>query len=283
MLSKIYESILKLVEFIIEYLRLYSRKNVNLLVANKMSAIDKYVQERTKIFLNSYEKNSIDWNENVIDCTNCTSDEKNKWKSRMLLESTPRGNIMLMYDIEKQAFNYYMDTSGVSYTLLNAVAMKFVIIFRCRDFFIDENIIPIGSTSPLITLLNLKNKKETDDKKELINNLTNCVIDNLNSPFAKLKSRIPKKVRFDTTDIGMIKIQNKFINQGKIMNLMFHQKCVLKQIKQTNITSYKSYKRMWQEPTIDEPIRMTSISHTVDFDHSYYIGDLGGVGGVFTD
>jgi predicted hydrolase (HD superfamily) len=264
----------------------YKKDLVNSLIDDKISTIDKYIQDRTKIFLSSYEKNSIDWNENVIDCINCTDNEKKKWTTRMLLESTPRGNIVLMYDIEKQAFNYYMDTSGVSYTLLNAVAMKFVLTFRCRDLFIDENIIPIDTTSPLITASNLIDKKEIDEKKELINNLTNSVMNDLNSPFAKLKSRNPKKVRFDSTDIELKKMKNKFINQGKIMNLIFHQKSVIKKVVNANITSYKSYKRMWQE---DEPIRPTYVSHKVDFDHSYYIGDLcgidgiGGVGGVFTD
>lgn len=282
MFHKFYESLLLLIEFIVKFLKLYSSKNVPLIVENKLSLIDKYVIERKDVFLRSYENSIVNWNENIVDdCEHITDDIIKKWKSKMLFESTPRGNILLMYDIEKKAFNYYMDSSGVSYVLLNAVAMKFVILFRCRDFFIDENIIPVGKTSPLITDMNLINKKEIDEKIELVNNLTNYVIDDINSPFAKLKSRVNnKKVRFEENNT--IKIQNKFISQGKINNLMFHQKCINKILIEPKKLTYKSYKRVWQNQKDTEIPDSEKISHSSDFDLSYDICGTGGMEDALT-
>ena len=44
----------------------------------------------------------------------------------------------MYYDLFKQGFGYYSNDSVVSYKILNAMAMKYVIVFFCRDFFMDE-------------------------------------------------------------------------------------------------------------------------------------------------
>ena len=72
------------------------------------------------------------------------------WKSRILLENTPRGNVIMYYDAFKLGFSYYCDQKSVSYEILNAVAMKYVTLFRCRHFFIDESVVPREHTSPFI-------------------------------------------------------------------------------------------------------------------------------------
>ena len=43
------------------------------------------------------------------------------------------------YDLYKNGFAYYCNDS-LNYNLLNAVAMKYVITFFCRDFFIDNHV-----------------------------------------------------------------------------------------------------------------------------------------------
>jgi hypothetical protein len=69
-----------------------------------------------------------------------------KWKSRILLASTPRGNVYMHYDIYKGAFAYYSDTN-LPYLIANAVAARYVIVFACRDLFLDESV--LGRRSPL--------------------------------------------------------------------------------------------------------------------------------------
>jgi len=97
-----------------------------------------------------------------------------QWRRRILIENTPRGNIIMYYDAYKLAFAFYCDQKVVSYDVLNAMAMKYVIHFRCRPFFLDEFIVPTDKTSPLIPIHFMeeaKPKKITDVKK----------------PFAKLR------------------------------------------------------------------------------------------------
>jgi flagellar biosynthesis GTPase FlhF len=91
-----------------------------------------------------------------------------QWKRRLLHESTPRGNIIMYYDIYKQAFTYVSDQQ-MNYDILNACAMKYVRIFRCLDFFVDVNILPSGYISPFSLLQEEMDKKEMEaalEKKE---------------------------------------------------------------------------------------------------------------------
>ena len=60
------------------------------------------------------------------------------WKSKLLLETTSRGNVIMYYDAYKMGFAYFSDQTSISYEVMNACAMKYVEIFRCYDFFIDE-------------------------------------------------------------------------------------------------------------------------------------------------
>lgn len=271
-------TIYQLFSTFIEFIKSFFNTSIHSVLSNQphniISTIDKYIFDKKDNFIKSFENNSINWNENIINGSLDSDDLKLQWKSKMLFESTPRGNILLMYDIDKNAFIYHMDSSSASYSLLNAVAMKFVLTFRCRDFFIDENIIPEGYTSPLITAINLKDKIDKDKKNALVQNLTKCIVD-VNSPFAKLKSRTIKNVRFDTPDDSIIKIQNKFISHGKINNAFFHQKELSNNLnKKPTITTYKSYKRSWQESTNDSTLPET-VSHSSEFDFSYDIGRVG--------
>lgn len=172
-----------------------------------------YVKKCEVLFLKSYEKESIDWNSNF------SNDEK-MWKSRVLIESTPRGNIIMFYDTFNEGFRYFIDTSGIPYKLLNAVAMKYVVIFRCRDFFLDENDIPEGNTSQCI--LNRRNLEQMEKAKKVtfVNNLTVEGYDG-ESPFAQLKCRVRKVDDCLPKEELTCKMRNRFIYQGKILNYKF--------------------------------------------------------------
>ena len=61
------------------------------------------------------------------------------WKSKIIIENTYRGNIIMYYSQSKKGFCYYSNGSGIPYQLLNAICMKYVKIFKCFDFFLDEN------------------------------------------------------------------------------------------------------------------------------------------------
>ena len=103
----------------------------------------------------------------------------------------------------KMVFAFYSDQSGVSYSTLNTIAMKYVMIFRCRDFFIDEKVLLETEISPFITYMN---EEDAVDKKKK----ENSTIDQ--SHFVRLKNQ--KK----TIIVDEQKRINRFISLGKIAN-----------------------------------------------------------------
>lgn len=68
-------------------------------------------------------------------------EEEKKWKSRVLFQTTPYGNLIMFYDLYKQAFAYFSDVH-ISYKWLNVCAMKYVRLYCCREFFVDTNELP---------------------------------------------------------------------------------------------------------------------------------------------
>jgi len=105
------------------------------------------------------------------------------WRSRILMESTPLGNIVMFYDIFKQGFSYYCDQPVVPYDMLNSVAMKYVERFSCMDFFMDEYVLGDRGSSPLKVVF-----IEDDEKKEEKKPGSDLGVDLKNAPFAKLKN-----------------------------------------------------------------------------------------------
>lgn len=140
-----------------------------------------------------------------------------KWKRNILFEYTPRGNVIMHYDVFKQGFAFYCDTSGISYDILNAVAMKYVYVFRCKDFFIDQNVTPQDKDSPLINIYYKEEKQNQEGKKK------DTSFEG--APFAKLKNynTVENKENHDDKKKPVDKIRNKFINMGRIYNFKITQ------------------------------------------------------------
>jgi len=154
------------------------------------------------------------------------------WKTRILFENTPRGNIIMYYDAYKQGFSYYSDVNGIPYNILNAVAMKYTITFQCHDFFMDNEYLDEQKESPLIKLYldyeKSNEKKEDGTKKK--------VILQDDSAFAKLKNYKLASKNANNTDEKSIEnnyeenvtkkeySRNLFIQLGKISNFQFLQK-----------------------------------------------------------
>ena len=120
--------------------------------------------------------------------TDDTNELEKSWRSRIFIESTPIGNIVMFYDIFKQGFAYYSDQPIVSYDILNSVAMKYVSRFSCFDFFMDEYIL-VGHNLSLKSVFleddeDEKKKKEKEKENKLGCDLT---ADLKTAPFAKFK------------------------------------------------------------------------------------------------
>ena len=56
--------------------------------------------------------------------------------NNVIMENTPLGNVIMMYDNNRETFNFYSD-SMIPYRFLETVARKYVITYNCRPLYID--------------------------------------------------------------------------------------------------------------------------------------------------
>ena len=181
--------------------------------------------------------------------------EKN-WRRRVLMEATPQGTVVMYYDAFKRGFAYHSD-AHMPYGLLNAAAMKYVMMFRCGAFFVDEEYFKEGQTSPLIRLEREQDECDDSNKKETNKNQNNkSKMKKLDGPFLKHAVPLPtlssafiaqkttinpnKKMTMQEIIDATIAQQrqqleeekkskkelhkNRFINLGKIVNFSMVQK-----------------------------------------------------------
>jgi hypothetical protein len=188
-----------------------------------------------------------------------SNDTERLWKTRILYDSTPRGPILMYYDMYRQGFAYYAEQNSIPYSVLNAMAMKYVTTFFCRDLFFDETTITEERMSPLYKVFNVDEKK-VKPKTECISNEKN--------PFAKLKN-YKMEPQNNNTDKGIDtdnkenekkkedekekkenerpKIKNKFISLGKTYNFSILQRVPKAQVNKPTVYdgmfSYKDFKQ----------------------------------------
>lgn len=188
-------------------------------------SIKKYIDVRHNKFKNSFFDNNKNFSVNIEkvfynakELKEALSYENNPiekiWKSRIMIDYTPRGNIIMYYDAYKNGFAYYSDQNVVSYPILNAAAMKYVLNHSCRDFYMDENYLPSDKLTPLIKVFYKSEEKqkdketpkdETTNQDKLQSNNKNIKQINIkDGPFAKLKN-----YRLDDSNILKPIQQNK--------------------------------------------------------------------------
>ena len=101
------------------------------------------------------EKDLYDYDKRKTIFADPANEVEKRWKSRILIEHTYRGNVIMYYDSYRMAFAYYSDEQVVPHKALYHAAIKYVVRYRCRDFFIDMDIFP---DNPMIEVF----KKEDD-------------------------------------------------------------------------------------------------------------------------
>ena len=252
-------------------------------------ATNNYIIKNRRKFLDIFNEDNLSkWNTNMDtiiyskkEYAKTLENENNvyekKWKTRILFETTPKGNIVMHYDIYKQGFTYYSDMTGIDYHLLNSVAMKYVLTYRCLDFFVDDEITPTDRCSPLIKLYNVENGNadnedaadKTDEQKQKDDDLKAILKD---GPYIKYKkSTVTRPTQQDEKQRGIMNkksstllkenfeksknekefTRNRFISGGKIMNMNFIQKTETQKKNTQNLTkashnkmfNYSDYKK----------------------------------------
>jgi hypothetical protein len=163
-----------IVSFIINRHRKFTRTFDDSVNSNFSSNIDAVFYDKKKLFqIMLIENNHLE----------------KEWKTRIMIDTTPRGNLIMFYDVYKQGFAYYSDQNSLPYAVLNGAAMKYVIMFGCRDFYMDEYFLPKDFVSPLVKIFLEDDKPDKNETDDIESNTKKSVnVDTKNGPFAKLKN-----------------------------------------------------------------------------------------------
>ena len=239
-----------------------------------------YIEKNKNEFLELFpldEESKKTWNSNIDErCYSLETFEKlviedknelePEWKRRLMYENTPRGNIIMYYDIYKQAFAYVSD-QHINYSILNACAMKYVRLYRCLDFFVDVHVLPEGVVSPFSLMQEEADRREKEKSKEKKKELG---IDFKDAPFAKLKTYRDPNPNLNTKEnkenndkkietTPKLEYKNNFRYLGKISNLSILQKPDVIPVKQNPLISvpidsfdYLAYKNMYKKKWVEE-------------------------------
>ncbi len=180
----------------------YIDRNTQKLIALLNNSDEKKHNENISEFIYDKEKfKSIMKEEN---------EEEVHWKRNIMMETTYREDgkmifVIMYYDLFKQGFAYYSDESFISHKILNAMAMKYVKLYFCKDFFLDEAFNEQHEIKYKSPLFEVFSDKETKKKKA----------DN-SHVFAKFKNdHDPRKQENDPKKESL---RNKFIHMGKTYN-----------------------------------------------------------------
>jgi hypothetical protein len=179
------------------------------------------------------------------------NDTERLWKTRILYESTERGNILFYYNPYKLSFEYYSDAQIIPYSILQYVAKKYVSMNRCRDFYIDMIERP---QNKMIVVLR-KEEEAMKSKKMKVNDITKLVdksLTNTDNVFESLKehrtavtkgpSKGPSKETKGPKEPKEkpLEFANKYVRLGKISEFNITQKPPKKSIAQTNEMLFSS-------------------------------------------
>jgi hypothetical protein len=249
------------------------------------SLSDEYIERLKSRFLESYEKyDDVSMNMNIEKCFYDTKEHasaiedvdnelEKTWRRRIMFENTPRGNIIMHYDAYKQGFAYYSDNTNIPYFVINAAIMKYVLLYKCRDFFIDNQFTPQDKQSVLNSVHSnqvlamennsLKNADSVSVKTPALKSSSFVKLKNYNTISAKVNPS-SKLIVSDSEKQTNEKnyIRNKIIYSGKISNFDILQTPKIKKgstivfssnlldgLKensdaQKNVFSYRDFKKM---------------------------------------
>jgi len=169
------------------------------------------------------------------------NDYFNKFVNNFVIEKTPVGNVLMFYNNEKKAFQYYSDNT-VPYKYLEVVARKYVKVFKCRCLYINmedemkivhSNFVEnnINSNKNIFAKFKTYNQSSNSDKSAMVAPPKNNIVRNNNSqPVNK--------------DIVLKDNANHFICSGKFVNFPFI-KPVKKELVDKKLTiKYSDFKNM---------------------------------------
>lgn len=186
-----------------------------------------------------------------------------------VMEKTPHGNVLMIYNAKRESFSYYSD-STIPYRYLEVVARKYVKMFDCRPIFVDmEEEIALFEEKwerdqEAKEAKRLKEQEEEEERKKLP--VMETVAEPKKNVFAKFKSynkdagggvggkmvappknSIPTKAVSEAKENEKIILKeraNRYTYEGKFANFNFLQKVEKKVFNKNLGVSFADFKKM---------------------------------------
>ena len=165
-----------------------------------------------------------------------------------VLENTPNGNALILYNYKTCSFMYYSDNS-IPYKYLNTIARKYVNTYRCKQLYVNsENEIKIETHA---------NKKEAEQKEQ---NKEETEPKGKKQIFAKFKNYNKSTTKIQQSSAHQQQnnpplndkekdkekevIINRYTYQGKIANFNFLKKTDKKLVNKKLSLTFSDYKKL---------------------------------------
>lgn len=177
-----------------------------------------------------------------------------------VIENTPYGNVLMIYDNERETFKYYSD-NNIPYRYLEVVARKYVKQFNCRGIFVDmEEELQLAEEKK-----EQDNKKRDDIERNKKGNMsTPSPVQEKKAVFAKFKSynkdaasghvntgappknSLPNKPKTDKPEAAYVLKQNanRYTYEGKMVNYDFLKKVDKKLVDKKSAMTFADFKKM---------------------------------------
>ena len=96
---------------------------------------------------------------NKLQTIDLSDDFLNNLKNSIIIENTPKGNIIMFWNNKRETFTYYSD-STIPYSILEVVARKYVLTYNCKKLYINMFIELELAEKNFLELNSLKSKKQ---------------------------------------------------------------------------------------------------------------------------
>ena len=192
-----------------------------------------------------------------------------KLKNNFVMEKTPLGNVLMLYNNKRGSFEFYSDNT-IPYRYLEPVSRKYVKMFDCRPIYCDMEEELKNSEQKLEEKekeeKEKEEKKKEDDEENKKNNV--AVVDTKKNVFAKFKSynkesgtghvniaappknSIPNNKVTATNSNEKVLLKenaNRYSYEGKLSNFNFLKKIDRKVVDKKYGMTFADFKRLQEE------------------------------------
>jgi hypothetical protein len=243
----------------------------------KEEVIERINSEQTNLFKEMDTlKQILETEEGKEKCMNDASEQAlqfiikqrlDKLKNNFVIENTPLGNVLMVYDNERGSFKFYSDNT-VPYRYLEVVGRKYVKQFNCRPIFVDmEEELNLSEEKWTRDRKEKEERAEQEKKKQEENIKNNVFTQEKKNVFAKFKSynkeagtghvnisappknSIPNKhnEKPENEKILLKEKANRYTYEGKFANFNFLKKIERKVTDKKYALTFADFKKMQQE------------------------------------